>query len=250
VAQGTLVRSLKTWEFGPPSFALEVVSLDWEKDYLYVPGRYAEMGVRELVVFDPSSQERADGHRWQVFRRVGKRFLRVEVSDEDRVRSKSLGCWLRVVGEGDSLRVRLATGREGDLIFPTSDEAERAARQAEAARADTEHAARLSETARADAERARADAAEAELAKLRALLGKRLRRATSGFGKELPQGSVFMSIPSPPSFRASGHSGLRPGAEDGSLARPFKSAEPTHNAAPARWFTTRRGSPRQGTWSV
>ncbi len=180
VAPGTLLRSLKTWEHGAPSFALEVVSLDWEKDYFYVPGRYMDMGVRELVVFDPSSQERAEGHRWQVFRRVGKRFLRVEVTDEDRVRSKVLGCWLRVVGEGDAMRVRLATGKEGELLFPTSDEAERAradaehaARQSEAARADAERTTRQAETARADAERARAEAAEAELAKLRALLGKR-----------------------------------------------------------------------------
>src|SRR5579863_6024757 len=44
----------KVFETGKvPSFALEVVSGDVEKDYLVSPKRYDRLGAEELVVFDP-----------------------------------------------------------------------------------------------------------------------------------------------------------------------------------------------------
>src|SRR5207237_765664 len=65
----TRVTSWKTWETGiVPSFALEIVSKDWEKDYLDAPARYADAGVPELVVFDPAPERHPDGIRWQVYR--------------------------------------------------------------------------------------------------------------------------------------------------------------------------------------
>jgi hypothetical protein len=45
-----------------------------------------------------------------------------------------LGCWLRSVGSGSALRIRLAEGSRGDALVPTEAEAERAA--TEAARAE------------------------------------------------------------------------------------------------------------------
>jgi hypothetical protein len=150
-----------------PSFAFEVASQDWEKDDFEVPARYDELGVRELVIFDPWSTERTEGIRWQVFRRVGRRgLMRVEASRGDRVRSKALGCWLRAVGAGRDTRVRIAVGARGEELVPTAEENERAAREAER----TERAAK-------EAALARVNELEAELRRLRRPRRRRLATA-------------------------------------------------------------------------
>jgi Uma2 family endonuclease len=120
----TRVRTWKLWQDRVvPSFALEVVSQDWEKDYTDAPARYRELGVPEVVIFDPGSDEHADGVRWQVFRRVGKRGLvRVDASQADRVRSKELACWLRVLGTDRDTRLRIAVGPRGEELVPTAEE--------------------------------------------------------------------------------------------------------------------------------
>jgi len=125
----TRVRTWKLWQDRVvPGFALEVVSQDWEKDYTEVPARYQALGVPEVLVFDPGCAEHSDGVRWQVFRRVGKRGLVcVERTQDDRVRSKALGCWFRVVGEGRDTRVRLAVGQRGEELVQTAEEREEAA---------------------------------------------------------------------------------------------------------------------------
>jgi Uma2 family endonuclease len=128
----------KTWETDVvPSFALEIVSDDLRKDYEEAPRRYEELGVGELVIFDPEGLSSPERVRWQIYRRLGARgFVLVRRTNADRVRSRALRCWLRVVGEGEAQRIRIATGPRGEELAPT------------------------------DAERA--DAAEAELAVLRA----------------------------------------------------------------------------------
>jgi len=192
VRPGTRVPSWKTWETGiVPSFAFEIVSKDWEKDYAESPVRYAELGVSELVIFDPAPERHPDGVVWQVFRRVGDRPLRqIEVSQGDRVRSKVLGCFLRVVGSDDSMRVRLASGPRGDTLFPTAEEAERAAKETERASKETERAEKETERtakeaalaekeaalAAADTAVAQRDVALARLARLEAELGSSRRR--------------------------------------------------------------------------
>jgi hypothetical protein len=46
--------SWKVWETGKvPSFALEIVSTEVDKDYVVAPDKYDRLGVRELVVLDP-----------------------------------------------------------------------------------------------------------------------------------------------------------------------------------------------------
>jgi hypothetical protein len=152
--------SWKVFETGKvPSFALEVVSSDVEKDYLLSPQRYDRLGVKELVVFDPHHEASRDRVRWQVFRRVKSRGLvRVEATNADRVASHTLGCFLRVVGEGDDVRLRLGTGSGGDALFPTDEEARE---QAEAELA---------------AEREARQRVEAELAQLRAEVAGGKRR--------------------------------------------------------------------------
>lgn len=167
------LRSWKTWETGiAPSFVLEVASDDFERDYDHNPALYAALGVRELVVFDPHARASSRGRRvrWQVFRRVANRGLvRVDVSQGDRVRSKALGAWLRAVGEGDAVRVRIALGNSGAELYPTEAEAERAAKEQERAAKEQERAAK-------EQERAARLSAEAEVARLRALLAERPRR--------------------------------------------------------------------------
>lgn len=167
----------KVWETGKvPTFALEVVSRDVDKDYLASPPKYDRLGVKELVVFDPDFAAAGDRVRWQVFRRVGKRgLLRVEATNGDRVKSSVLGCWLRAVGAGDQVRVRLATGAHGDTLIPTDEEA-RAQAEIERDRERAAHAqakaAREQAEIERDRERAAREQMEAELSRLRAQLSR------------------------------------------------------------------------------
>ncbi len=141
----------KVWETHiRPSLAVEIVSGDVYKDYVEVIRRYDILQPRELVVFDPKSDESDDRIRWQVWRTAKGMFSQAEVSDGDQVWSDALGCWLRCVGSGPAMRIRLAVGPEGSQLVPSFEE-------------------------RADAERARADRAERELEALRAEI-ERLRK--------------------------------------------------------------------------
>lgn len=155
---------VKTWEHGVPSLVVEIVSGDWRKDYEQVPVRCDELGARELIVFDAKAPRarRPERVRWQVFRRIGRRgFVRVEAHNGDRVKSRELGAWLREVGKGGRLRVRIATGPAGETLLPTEEEV-LARERDEAARE------------RDEAREARARA-EAELERLRAQLARRSR---------------------------------------------------------------------------
>ena len=157
VDRSIVIPSWKTWETGiVPSFALEIAGGDIAKDYDHGPADYADLGVSELVVFDPHATPTSKTRlRWQVFRRVAKRGLvRVDVSQGDRVKSKVLRAWLRAVGSDSGVRIRIAEGENGEDLFPTEAEAERAAREA--------------------AEAAR-DAAEAEVARLRLVIERAKR---------------------------------------------------------------------------
>lgn len=153
VAPGAALTSWKTWERGiVPSFALEVAARDAEKDYAVAPLWYAELGVGELVIFDPHCHQGSERSRWQVYRRSRGKLVRLSTSDEDRVESRELRCFLRVVGEGEQQRLRLGIGDAGDQLFLTEAEQERAAKEQE--------------------RRARLEA-EAEVARLRELLAQR-----------------------------------------------------------------------------
>lgn len=134
-----------------PSFALEVVGQDIDKDYDDNPALYRALGVEELVLFDPHHTPRSRRRlRWQVFREVRSRGLvRVEVSNGDRVQSRALGCWLREVEHHGRMALRLATGEQGETLVLTDVEQERAAWEQE---------------------RAAREQAEAEVARLRAEL--------------------------------------------------------------------------------
>jgi Uma2 family endonuclease len=126
------VKSWKTWKTGVvPSLAIEVITSEHvEKDYRESPERYAELGVDELILFDPDFAESDERRRFQRYRKLKKRgFVRVESTNADRIRVRTLGCFLRVVGEGDAARARLGTGPTGDDLVPTEAEQERAAKE-------------------------------------------------------------------------------------------------------------------------
>jgi Uma2 family endonuclease len=179
VRPDTRVTSWKTWDKGiVPSFVLEIVSKDWEKDYVEAPEKYAAIGVPEVVIFDPMPARHSEGVTWQVFRRVGDRPLRrVEASQGDRLRSKALGCFLRVVGSGDGVRLRLGSGPRGDDLFPTAEEAERTAKEAAIVAGDAERAAKESERAAKDAAVAARDVALRRVLELESKLGRRRSRS-------------------------------------------------------------------------
>jgi hypothetical protein len=194
VAPATHVRAWKVWETGiAPSFCFEVVSRDWEKDDTGAPERYAALGARELVIFDPAWAGRSGGLRWQVYRRLARRGLvRVEATNGDRVRSRVLGCWLRALGVGVATRVRVASGARGETLLPTPAEmvaraqasaeyaraaaqSERAAKEAALARAEAEQTAREAALALAENEREAKEAALARVKQLEARLARRGR---------------------------------------------------------------------------
>ena len=52
----------QTWLPGhrPPRWAVEIVSDDWKKDYEDNPLKYAQLGARELVIFDPDAALTSD----------------------------------------------------------------------------------------------------------------------------------------------------------------------------------------------
>jgi hypothetical protein len=174
----------RLWELAqPPLFALEIVSSDVDKDYDEVPRAYAHTGVRELVIFDPDAPKMAAVNaaknervrvRWQLWRRGAKGQWKREVeSNEDRVQSEALCCWIRVVGKGDARLLRLGLGPNGDELFLSSEEREAIERsEKERERSEKERERSEKERERSEKERALAVANEAQQTALRERLAR------------------------------------------------------------------------------
>ena len=160
-------NSYKLWEGEPvPAFVLEVLSgTTSDNDLGPKPDAYARMGVRELWLFDPF-EKRIAGHI-AGFRLVDGEYEPIErLPDKDAYPSDVLGLELRA--EGDDLRIHDPLAG-GDLL---SYEEEQAGRLAERQRRLDERRGRLDERrGRLDERRGRL-AAEAEIARLRAMLNK------------------------------------------------------------------------------
>lgn len=174
VEQSRVEPSWKLWELdAPPAFVLEVVSRDVAKDYEDVPVACDRMGVEELIVFDPEAPLAAgrvvrrdvERVRFQLFQRREGRLARVTATNDDRIESRWLGAWVRAVGQGTQVRLRVGVGSDGDELVPTAGE-----------RAEIEKARAETEKARAEVERTRADLAEQRVAELLEELA-RARRA-------------------------------------------------------------------------
>lgn len=152
----------QTWLPGhkPPRWALEIVSDDWKKDDNLNPRKYAQLGVRELVIFDPevagSSNARNGRAKLQVYRRdADGAFVRV-YRGEGPAFSEELGAYLIVRTIDGGTFLRLARDAAGADLVPTTEE--RASTAEERAKAAEE---------RANAAEERLRALEAELARAR-----------------------------------------------------------------------------------
>ncbi len=183
--EGERLKSLLTWREGHavPRVALEVVSANnATKDYEIAPERYADLGVRELWVFDPDLEgPRAWGgpYRLQVWRWEAERFQRVHAGDGP-CRTLALGAWL-VLAEGQRM-LRIADDPFAQKVWPTAEERERAEKECERAEKERERAEKERERAEKERERAEKErlAAAASRVLLRALdrrLGRPLDEA-------------------------------------------------------------------------
>lgn len=152
---------LRLWEPGhvPPRLAFEVVSASTaDKDYREVGARYARLGTTEVWVFDPELFGPAGDLGPCVlsgWRRRGADMVRIYAGDGP-AWSDELGAWLVPTSAG---RLRIADDEAATQLWLTAGEAAE------------QRAEQLARNAEQQAQRA--EAAEAELARLRALLETR-----------------------------------------------------------------------------
>jgi Uma2 family endonuclease len=178
------LSSLRLWEPGHavPALVMEVVSPNHPtKDYAETPDQCAALGVRELVVFDPTlagPKALGGAQRLHVWRRSDAGVFERAHSGDGPFASETLGAFLVLADERRSLRV--AEDAAGARLWPTEAEAERAMREAERAMRETERA--MTETERTMREDGRAEIeterrlrerAEARVVELEAELAKR-----------------------------------------------------------------------------
>lgn len=132
------ITSVRTWLDGrtPPLVAIEILSdADPHKDYMIAHEKYAASGTRELWVFDPKlcgPHALGGPHRLQVWRRDDADGFSRVYAGAGPTYSPVLGAHLVVVDDGWSLRI--ADDPEGIALWPTAEEAERAAKRAAEAR--------------------------------------------------------------------------------------------------------------------
>ena len=135
-----LPASWQTWREGhrAPRFAVEIVSGDdqhperWLEDYDQAPQKYAQLGTRELVIFDPQAAvgQARDPQRvaLQCYRREADGgFVRV-YSGAGPFASVELAASLVVVTEGAVARLRVARDSQGRDRVLTAAEARDAER--------------------------------------------------------------------------------------------------------------------------
>lgn len=159
VAQ-TSFGAWKTWEHGAPDLAVDIVSESDRPELAWAEklARYHELGVSELVRFDPSAPE---PERLRVWDRLEGDFVERATSPEG-VACLTLGLrWVVAPVESEPVGLRLADVRGRMLEAPEESAARRAAEQAERAR---------EQTRRAEEEARRAEAAEARVRELEAQL--------------------------------------------------------------------------------
>jgi len=174
------LSSIRAWDEGHvvPRLCFEVVSASHPyKDYVSIQDRYASMGTRELVVFDPLlAGPAAFGGPvlLQLWRRDGGLLERVHFGDGAAF-SNELGAWIVPSQKG----LDFADDRAGRQKWPTGEERERenANRERESANRERENAARSKAEAehaqrRAEEERAAREDVERRLAALEGKVGR------------------------------------------------------------------------------
>lgn len=136
MADDPTVRSWKTWERGAPQLAVEIVSenendLSWEEKL----ARYHELGVEELVHFDPSEPI---GKRIRVWDRRNEDLVE-RVLDDDATPCRTLGgSWF--VGESPHEPVALRLADESGKPWLAEVEAKSAEVEAKSAEVEAKSA--------------------------------------------------------------------------------------------------------------
>ena len=126
----TLFGTWKSWQHGAPDLAVELVSpndgdgLAWDEKL----ARYAELGVAELLRFDPEARE---GERMRAWDRIDEDLVERQV-DGDSTPCVTLG-WMWVVRpvEGVDAGLRLADAN-GAIVLTQAETADTTRRDAEA----------------------------------------------------------------------------------------------------------------------
>lgn len=161
VPSGQRVRTWKVWERGAPEVAVEIVSYSdapkrpWSEKL----ANYRQIGVSELVRFDPESAEQP----LRVWDRVEGALVERQVNGSVAASLVLEFEWIVAEAEGMPRALRIA---QGDRLVPTRREAvvaQAAARQAAETRADAEQEARRVEQEARRALDARVRELEAEL---------------------------------------------------------------------------------------
>lgn len=162
-----LPASWQTWLPGhrPPTLALEIVSDEgWAKDYRDNPAKYAQLGARELIIYDPEAAlgRKRKGERvaLQVYRWEAQAFVRV-YQGAGPAYCREIDAWLAVQHEADAASLGIARDAAGhDLVASTEqarDQAQQALARERAAREEEriarERVERLLAEARAELER-------------------------------------------------------------------------------------------------
>ena len=159
--RGAPIRSWKTWERGAPEIAIEIISDDDRAPEVWNAKlqRYRQLGVAELVRFDP---EGAGDAKLRVWNRVDGALIEREVH----------GCcapsliqdldWIVAPADGFELALRIVSGEESRQLVLTRSEA----RQAEAEARQAEAEARQAEAEARKAAEARVRDLEAQLSQL------------------------------------------------------------------------------------
>jgi Uma2 family endonuclease len=152
----------KLWEEGkPPTVVFELTSRGTRReDEVQKPSTYALIGVQEYFLYDPKAEYLHPPLTG--FRRDGEAFRRIEPTDRGALVSAALGVTLEL--DGRDLLLRDAA--TGDVLLTSTEAAEAAQHEAEAAQRAAE--TRLAEAqSERTADKARIAELEAELARLR-----------------------------------------------------------------------------------
>jgi hypothetical protein len=122
-------KSWKVWEWGAPELAVEILSDSdehWETKLL----KYARLGVRELVSFDPESSPAT----LRIWDRLETDLVERELIGNSAASNVLPGYWVVVADPEHGPALRLSHDDEGTSLFPTPTEAEVAARKLAEAR--------------------------------------------------------------------------------------------------------------------
>lgn len=157
--------SFQTWLPGhvAPMLAVEITSRDWQKDYELNPAKYAQLGVTELIIFDPRGTE---GQRvaLQVYRKSDDGVFSKAYAGPGPAYCRTLNAYAVTSQDEDWAPVmRFTYDAAGERLVPTQAEFARHERdRAEHERDRAEH--------ERDEERRRREAAEARIRELEAAL--------------------------------------------------------------------------------